>query len=151
MSHKKLRSREMQKKLRELRTKSDPFWLELNTVTPRHTRPATSACVVEDLFLEPEDEEALDDSDVSLKDVVAATHRDETPTRNQGRRISTHDNGGLMAMVDAEDIDALPRATEGEGEQKAEEGRGKRKKRANTLYRFSDFTRHWDNEAYDVE
>jgi hypothetical protein len=107
MSHETLRLHEMQEKLRELRTTNDPFWAELNLVNRHHTRPVISALVVEDLIPEPEDEEVLDDSGLSLKDIVAVTHQE--PVRNKGRRcISKCEDGGLMAAADADDIDAEP-------------------------------------------
>ena len=74
--------------------------------------------------------------------------------RNKGRqRISKHEDGGLMAAADADDIDAEPLATVVEGmvERDNAEGKGKHQKTANRLYRLSDFTRHWDNEGSDVE
>jgi hypothetical protein len=145
LSHEKLRSREMQKKLRDLHINNDPFWNELNRVNDHHPRPVTGAVIAEDIIANPEDEDELDDSDIRLKDVVAATHK--KPIRDHGhKRISTDENGGLMAAVDVENIDEVPKAVEGVDE---EEGRGKRKKTANKLYRLSDFTRHWDEEASD--
>jgi hypothetical protein len=126
----------MQEKLRELRTTNDPFWAELNLVNHRHTRPVISALVVEDLIPEPEDEEVLDDSGLSLKDIVAVTHQE--PVRNKGRRhISKREDGRLMAAADADDIDAepLPVATVVEGTVERENaGKGKRQKTANQLY-----------------
>jgi hypothetical protein len=112
-----------------------------------HPQPVTGAVVAEDIMVDPEDEAGQDDSDIRLKDVVAATHK--KPIRNCGRkRISTGENGGLMAVVDAENIDEVLKAVEGLDE---EEGRGKRKKMATRLYRLSDFTRHWDEEASDAK
>ena len=135
----------MQEKLRELRTADDPFWAELTHANPR---PVTGAVVVEDMIEIPEGEEDLDDSNVNLRDVIAATHREAVPKRRHGRTF-TLENGSLVSAADAENIEEIPKAVE-EGE--AEDiGRGKQKKTANRLYHLSDFARHWDNEASDVE
>jgi hypothetical protein len=146
LSHENLRSFEMQEKLREIRTTNDPFWIELNHPNAHHLRPPTDSIVPEDIMPDPEDEEDLDDSDVGLRHVIADTHK--SPAPKQCGRISKRDNGGLMMKTDAEDIDKLPESAE---DGKEEEGRGKRKKIANAMYDLSDFTRHWDNEASDVE
>lgn len=142
----------MQEKLRNLRTSNDPFWTELTRVNPRHQRPATSAIVVEDMIPDLDNTDELDDTDVSLHDIIAATHQKDVPAMLDGR-IASRENGGLMTTTDAENLDEIPKsAEEGEGGQRAEEeGRGKRKKKANMLYRLEDFARHWDNETSDVE
>jgi hypothetical protein len=144
LSHEKLRSFEMREKLRELRATDDPFWAELTCTNPR---PVTGAVVVEDIEI-PEAEEELDDSDVNLRDVIAATHREAVPERRRGRTFIL-ENGGLVSAADAENIEEIPKPVE---EREAEDiGRGKRKKTANRLYHLSDFARHWDNEASDIE
>jgi hypothetical protein len=138
--------------------KHDPFWIELNQVNAHHIRPVMGALVIEDSIPEPEEEE-LDDSVVSLKDIVATTHRRPLDTCRRRQHICTRENGGLMVTAEAEDLDLLPISTESVGEEgdkeesekKVEVGRGKRKKVANRLYCFSDFTRHWDNKASDVD
>jgi hypothetical protein len=135
----------MQEKLRELRATDDPFWAELTRANPR---PVTGAVIVEDLIAIPEGEEELDDSDVNLRDVIAATHREAVPKQHR-RRTFTLENGGLVSAADAENIEEIPKPVE-EGEEE-DIGRGKRKKTANRLYHLSDFARHWDNEASDIE
>jgi formate dehydrogenase assembly factor FdhD len=135
----------MQEKIRGLRTANDPFWSELNSPNPRADLHLTTGHVVaEDIVPDPDDEDAVDDSDVSLQDVIAATHQD-LPAKRRRQHISTRDNGGLVTNTDAEDINQSA-SIEAE-----EEGRGKRKKKKNTLYCLADFKRHWDNEASDVE
>jgi hypothetical protein len=121
------------------------FWAELNTVNHRHPRLVTGAVVEEDNIPNPEDEDDLDDNDVSLRDVIAVTHQ-EPVTKQHRRCTSLRENGGLTTVTDAEQLEEMPKPLKVE-----EEGRGKRKKTANTLYRLSDFTRHWDNEGSDVE
>jgi len=127
----------MQEKLRELRTKNDPFWAKLTCAEARHERPTTETIAVEDLIPDPDDKEELDDSDVSLCDVIAATH--QTPQavhKCHGGRVSACDNGGLETTMNAEQMDEVPRPMEGgEGE---DEGHGKRKKFA--TWQFVDFS-----------
>lgn len=135
----------MQEKLRELRTKNDPFWAELTCADARHKCPETETIVVEDLIPDPDDEEELDDSDVSLHDVIAATHQTPQAVHKRHGRASVRENGGLETTTNAEQMDEAPRPMEGgEGE-----GRGKRKKVANR--QFADFSRHWDQDTSDIE
>jgi hypothetical protein len=102
--------------------------------------------VVEDKIDSPEDEDSLDDSDVSLQDVIADTHRKEGLGKQQGR-VSTRSSGGLMSVANAEELDGLPEVLEVGVE--VEEGRGKHMKKASQWYR--DFLQHWDNKALDIE
>jgi hypothetical protein len=139
----------MQERLRQLRTKNDPLWIELTSPDACHLRPVTGAIEAEDIVNLVDDEETLDDSDVSIKDVLAATHRKPISTQQGKRRVLTAENGGLLAAVDAENIEELP-VEEGENEQE-DVGRGKRRKTANRLYSLADFERHWDSEASDAE
>jgi hypothetical protein len=138
----------MQQKLRELRTANNPFWIELNSPNPRNPHSTTGDNVVEDIMLNPDNDEDLDDSDVSLQDVITATHQDLPAPKRCGRcKVSAQENSGLMTTTDVEDINQmLPVSIEVK-----EEGRGKRKKTANMLYCLGDFKRHWDNEASDIE
>ena len=137
---------DVEEKLRDLHHTNDPFWTELNCPNARHLRPLTDAIVVEDIITNPEDEDEIDDSAVSLQNVVVATHR--KPMHKKSSRISVQENGGLATTTDAENINIPVTADE---EVEVEEGRGKRRKTANRLYRLADFARHWDNEASDVE
>jgi hypothetical protein len=154
MSHHCLRSFDMQEKLRELRTSNDPFWDELTRVNACHQYPITAAVVAEDIVPDLDDEEEeLDDTSVSLHDVIAATHCERAPRKSRPRS----ENGRLRAMADAENLDEIPVAINSEDKNRApmpdEEvgGRGKRKKMRNKLYSLVDFTRHWDNDDSDIE
>ena len=60
----------MQKKLRELRTTNDPFWIELSIVLNCHPRPLVAGGIAEDIVPNPEDNSSLDDSDISLCDSI---------------------------------------------------------------------------------
>ena len=145
LSYATLRSFDMQESLRMLREQDAPFWNELTTVNPRnaHAKPKTDEVVAEDVMPEPEDdEEHLDDTDISLQDVVTATHQDDRPKKH----VAIHPKGGLTRIADAEKLDELPMIDEGV---KAVEGRGKRQRTANRQY--ADFSRHWDNEESDVD
>jgi hypothetical protein len=51
-----------------------------------------------------DDEAAIDDSNVSLQDIIMATHQDLPIPKWYGHYISTHENGGLMTATNAEDI-----------------------------------------------
>jgi hypothetical protein len=116
-------------------------------VNLRYGRPEEGDVVAEDDLPDPNEEEELDDSDVSLTDILSATHREEPPTQCRGR-ITKHEKGGLMMIADAENLDELLMVEEKEVEG---EGRGKQKKTANRLYSLTDFARHWDNENSDVD
>jgi hypothetical protein len=131
--------------------KNDPFWSELTKPNTRHPRPITAAIVTEDLIEDPEHEEELDDSDVSLRDVMATTHNQPVPRKH---RAAARPNGGLTTIADAEKLDQIPEPVEGggtAGEEAAEEGKGKRNRKPNRLYNLAHFARHWDNEGSDVE
>jgi hypothetical protein len=54
----------------------------------------------------------------------------------------------LVTTTDAENIDNMPEPLGGPSEG---EGKQKRKRMANSLYKLEDFARHWDNEASDIE
>jgi hypothetical protein len=155
LSHEKLRSYEMQERLRELRVKNDPLWIELNRVNDRQMRPSTGAIVLEDVVMDADDE-GMDDSVVNLKDVLAETHR-KAPSARRQKRVSTSKNGGLQSSVDAENIDEVPLATvmeakvAGDAATAGDSGRGKRKRVANRLYSLADFTQHWDGNGSDIE
>jgi hypothetical protein len=136
----------MQEELRSLREKDPAFWKELTTPNPRYAEPEVGEIVAEDILPDLDDEEELDDTDVSLREVIAATHHEEGPAKRRGRVVND-ERGGLTTVADAEQLDELPLAVDG-GE---EEGRGKRKKRPNRLYSLVDFARHWDNEGSDIE
>ena len=130
--------------------KNDPLWSELTKPNTRHPRPITPAIITEDLIEDPEHEEELDNSDVSLCDVIATTHNQPVPHK---RRAVSHPNGGLTTMGDAERLDVVPELEGGGlgGEEEAEEGKEKIKQKPNRLYNLADFVRHWDNDGSDVE
>ena len=141
----------MQQRLRDLRVKNDPFWLELTRPDTRHARPITPAIVAEDLIEDTEHEDELDDSDVSLRDVIVTTHNQPVPHR---RCAASRPNGGLTTKADSEKIDVVPEPVEGGGtggEEEEEEGEGKRKRKPNQLYNLVHFARHWDNDGSDIE
>lgn len=141
----------MQEKLRRLRITNNPFWEELMRVNPRHQRPTVGGIVVEDIMENPDDEYEMDDSAVSLCNVMAATHRKKQPQMRHGR-VATHKNGGLISAADAETLDEVPELLKtGEVQAAGEEGRGKRKRTANKMYSLAHFTRHWDNDLSDIE
>jgi hypothetical protein len=137
----------MQEKLRELRTTNNPFWIELNVVPNRHPRPVVVGNVAKDIVPNHEDDDSLDDSDISLCDVVKTTHKKPVDNKRCGR-ITAGENGGLTTVTDAKSLDQVPKPLEGE---EGKEGRGRRKKTANRLYHLSDFARHWDNDGSDIE
>jgi len=139
----------MQTKLRELRDKKDPFWDELTRENPCHQQPLTAAVVDEDIMADPDDGEDLDDTAVSLNDVIVATHKEPAPTKKT-RRVGLRGNGGLMVVAAAEQLNDVT-APLVEGAEGKEAGRGKRKKTANRLYNLTDFARHWDDNGSDVE
>ena len=116
----------MQEKLRQLCTTNDPFWIELNCLNPCHPHPLTDPVILENIIPNPEDEEDLDDSDVSLRDVIVETHQEPAPKRCGC--ISKQDNGGLATKTDAENIEKLPNPGPVEGGVEEEGGRGKQKK-----------------------
>jgi hypothetical protein len=151
LSYESLRSPEMQEALWALKETNPTFWAQLTMTNPRHLRPRQDEIVPEDTIADPLEDEDEDDSDVSLRDVIAETHKEE-PTKKARARVANRTKGGLMSSGDAERLDisqneaelALPEAPK-------EEGRGKRVKKANKLYGLQDFARHWDDEASDVE
>jgi hypothetical protein len=139
----------MQEEIRNTRENDPKFWEELTRVNPRQTRPTAAICI-EDSIPEPEqDDEQLDDTDISLQDVLAATHHEELPAKRRGR-TSINEQGGLTAGANAENLDELP-VVDNEGVEPVEGGRGKRRKTANKLYSSAAFTRHWDNDQSDVD
>ena len=149
LSYQSLRSHNMQTRLRELRDRKDPFWDELSRENPCHQRPVTAAVVAEDIMADPDDVEDLDDTAVSLKDVINATHKEPAPTKKT-RRVGLRGNGGLMVVAAAEQLNNSD-AVDAKGADEKEAGRGKRKKTANRLYNLTDFARHWDDNGSDVE
>ena len=92
--------------------KNNPLWSELTTPNTCHQCPITPAIITEDLIEDPEHEEELDDSDVSLRDVIASTHNQLAPHKC---RAVSRPNGGLTTMGDAERIDVVPEPVEGGG------------------------------------
>lgn len=136
----------MQEELRNLRTVNPEFWTALTTVSARRAKPSRTE--IEDMVPEPDEEDNLDDSDISLNDVLSATHQEEPSSLRRGR-ISKRERGGLTTVADAEKLDNVPILIN-EGETK-DGGRGKRTRTANRLYCLADFARHWDNEASDIE
>jgi hypothetical protein len=147
LSHETLRSFEMQEKLHQLHEANDPFWLELTTPSRQHQSPVTDAVVAEDA--QPDVDGDLDDSAVNLNDVLAATHK-KPMSKKKARQILPHENGGLLLVADAEQLNTeLPELEEGRKEDDV--GRGKRRKTMNRLYRLDDFARHWDNDGSDIE
>ena len=153
MSHQSLQSFDMQEKLRDLRTNNDPFWTELSSADARHRHPVTAAVVAEDIMANPEDANELDDSAVSLKNVIAATHH-KNHQEKRGLRVKAHNNGGLMMAMDADDVAETREAMMAfEGEEAEDQGRGKRKRKraASKKYSLADFARHWDGNGSDME
>ena len=135
----------MQEEIRNTQENDPKFWEELTQVNPRQMRP-TVICV-EDFIPGPEQDDAqLDDTDISLQDVLAVTHREELPVKRWGR-TSIKAQGGLTPGADAENLDEAP-VVENE---EVEGGRGKRRKTANKLYSSAAFTRHWDHDESDVD
>jgi hypothetical protein len=115
---------------------------------PRRFRPGMNEAVAEDDIMDPVEEEEEDDSDVSLRAVIAETHKEE-PTKKWRASVATRNEGGLMSIGDAERLDISE--NEAESEFPEEGGRGKRVKKANKLYNLQDFARHWDDEPSDTE
>jgi hypothetical protein len=143
LSYATLRSFNMQDSLRKLRDDDPEFWSQL---TRTDGKLVVGAVVDEDMVPDVDDGN-LDDTDVSLRDVVIATHRKGRP---RGRVLKTiEEDGGLRSTAKAESLDSLPKAVEDEGPANA--GCGKRQRTANKLYKLDDFARHWDNESSDVE
>jgi hypothetical protein len=89
LSYETLRSFHIQKALRDLCEADGPFWQELTAVNRRDLRPKVADQVAEDLNdVESDCEvENLDDSDISLQNVVEATHHEE-PSPQRRRHIS---------------------------------------------------------------
>jgi hypothetical protein len=138
-----------------LREADAPFWKELTAVNERHLRPKVVDHVAEDLNnVESDCEiENLNDSDISLRNVLEATHQEQPLAQHRGQ-ISESDKGGLTTISAVERLEELP-APEIEGNMNevdgVEHGRGKRRKTTNRLYSLADFAPHWDNEASDVD
>jgi len=122
MSHEKLWSHEMQEKLRSLCTSNDPFWVELTHAEAHHLRPVTGAMVAKDLMADPNDEDTLDNGAISLHNVISATHKVNVLKKKKGL-VTSQENGHLVAMADADDLDKV--AGPVEGGEVVEEGRGK--------------------------
>ena len=97
----------------------------------------------------------MDDSDVSLQDAIAVTHKNIPPKRQS--RIAAREAGGLMTTTNAESLDEVPKVEEkmavdsAGGSGMKEGGKGKRKRTENSRYRLEDFARHWDNDGSDIE
>jgi hypothetical protein len=143
LSYATLRSFNMQGSLRKLRDDDPEFWSQLT----RADEKLVVGAVVDEDVVPDVDHGNLDDTDVSLRDVVIATHQKGRP---RGRVLKTiEEDGGLRSTAEAELLDSLPKVVEDEGPAKT--GRGKRQRTANRLYKLDDFARHWDNESSDVE
>jgi hypothetical protein len=86
-----------------------PFWKELTAVNKRHLRPKVVDHVAEDLNdVESDCEiEHLDNSDISLWNVLEATHQEQPLAQHRGR-ISESDKGGLTTISAAERLEELP-------------------------------------------
>jgi hypothetical protein len=98
-----------------------------------------------------DDEDELDNSNVSLQDVVKATHN--KLLLDGCGHIAPREYGRLETATEAGKINSELKPLEERGEATGvrEEGRGKRKRTVNHLYSLVDFVRHWDNEASDEE
>jgi hypothetical protein len=103
-----LRSFHIQKALCNLREADTPFWKELTAVNERHSRPKVVDHVAEDLNDVESDCEIkhLDDSDISLWNVLEATHQEQPLAQHRGR-ISESDKGGLTTISAAERLEEL--------------------------------------------
>jgi hypothetical protein len=135
----------MQEEMREIHTANNPFWIELIFPNPHDLHPTIRDIVTEDIMPHPDDEATVDDSDVSLQDIIVATYQDLPIPKKHRHHISTHENGGLMTATNVEDINQTVSI------QVEEEGRGKWKRKVNMLYCLGDFKQHWDNEVSDFE
>ena len=145
----------MQEKLTNLQEQNDPFWTELIQVSTHHQQPVTGPIVIEDLAVEIDANDQMDDSDVSLQDVIAVTHKNIPPKRQC--RIVAREAGGLMTTTNVESLDEVPKLEEKMAVDSAgglgmkEGGKGKWKRMENSHYRLEDFARHWDNDGSDIE
>jgi hypothetical protein len=88
------------------------------------------------------DDANLDDTDISLRDVIMATHQ-KGPRGHAS--TTTEKDSGLQSTAEAESLDSLPKPVE--EEEKANTGWGKRQGTANRLYKLNDFA----GKASDVE
>jgi hypothetical protein len=66
----------MQEKMRKLYTANNPFWIKLISPNPHDFYLTTGDIVTKDIMPYLDDEVAVDDSDVSLQDIIVATHQD---------------------------------------------------------------------------
>jgi hypothetical protein len=139
-----LTSREALKALCELVTVDPAFWAEITQPRSRGSEPLHLPPTLTPQQEESEDLEASaldihgDDSEVPMSDVISAsTQHPDTMGCNDDKLYVAGEGGGLVSTADAECTfmesvnGEIVDATQGG---QAVEGRGRRKKRANTLY-----------------
>jgi hypothetical protein len=135
---------------------TDPkFWDEL-TKGQSQTLPNTTENLLEDI--QPDDthleDVVADDSELPMSKLIAAMTNDELP-----KNVRVGENGGLVSLVEVEDINLEPdlepeseiASAEAEIEPNFntnEEGRGKRRKTANKYYSSFAFWRHNDEDVW---
>jgi hypothetical protein len=94
--------------------------------------------VAEDIVIDDfEDEEHLNDSDISVKDVLKATHHEPMPSKKKNQMASCL-NGDLVIMAAAEMLEEVPNLAESDGVNK--DLKGKQKRMANCLYNLTGIT-----------
>ena len=140
----------MRQALRNMKDTDPEFWNELTMKMPEDLPlPDETKIMPEDerlLSAEVENED-FDDSEVSIKAVIASLDTNKFP-----RGIAPCEGGLLMSVRAAESLEEMGPGT-GDFETALPEklGPGKRKRKPNTRYRAADFWRHNDSDGSDIE
>lgn len=157
LSWERLTSEAAAERLEALHDEDPDRYHKLTTRGARSSAPKQGEGVPEDEMV---DEGEVDDSDVSLKAVLADQEARLQPAQKKtgvrpNPRVKTRKDGALKTATHASTLDAEAApveeavTTEQDQVDGIAEGRGHRTKKASKLYKLSDFTRHWDEDESD--
>ena len=151
LSYDCLTSYAVRDKLRNLKKTDPEFWKELTAASVPD--PTNEDQTFEEDIIDGHDMSFDDDSDLPCDTIIGCTTSSGIP-----ENVSATADGNLVSVAEAESIDEVgesstPSQVPDSEVPLAEEalGPGKRKRRANTLYKASTFWRHHDNDDSDEE
>ncbi|KAG1749219.1 hypothetical protein EDB19DRAFT_1904732 [Suillus lakei] len=147
LSYKSLTSYAVQEKLRNLKVNDPQFWEELTSHAPQEMKDSTTSKneneseipgeAVEIYGADPSDDTNVPCASI-IADMLGNAPSVEGVEKLNGRLISNTEAESMEFAVDVEDTDCEP--------DQVALGRGKRKKKANTLYSHRFWRHHDDGE-----